>query len=279
MKRFFLFSVAALFLSACGDDATTKFTAASGTITAAVATTNLTTLQNGAQLTFTGAPAGTANGAREDFYASCVTKAPTTKVDADGDHIGTQTRTYACTNVAGDTRAYLYTQNGTATETDKDDADPKSGWKFEYDITGGHNGGGRGPETWEFKGFWELTKATTSFTYASDYKSTNTNTRTGSYVGGGTWSHTVTPTDMANPFTGGGAITFGGFYAYTFTVDSVQTQYVFKMTSENLTYGAGTCTNFFNAGSYTYTDGGGNLIKVTHTDCDTRTTTFNGTTI
>lgn len=273
MKKYVLYFAIPFFLTACGESK--KFDKASGTITQAVAAANISTMTSGATINFTSPTNKPSARGEDNMYAACTTKTPTTTTDADSDQISTQTRVYACKDISFAGRAITYSQNGTATIVDKDDNDAKSGWKFSYDITGGHSQG----ETWEYKGFWELTKATTSFTYDSDYKGTSTNTRSGTYVGGGTWSHTVTPTDMNNPFTGGGDMNFSGFYAYTFTVDGTQTQYVFKMSSSGLKYGATPCTNFFKEGSYTYTDASNNTISVTHTSCTARTVKFNDTTL
>jgi len=270
MKKFSILALALGFLVVgCGSDeaAGPKFAAASGTITKAAATANLAQLQSGAALNFT-TPNGNP-GTRDDFYAACTTKDPVTTVDNDSDNVATQTRTYACSNITGDRNTY--SQNGTSTTTDKDDNDAKAGWTYSYDITGGHEG-----EDWTYSGFWDLAKTATTFLYTSDYKGTNTQKRGDSYIGGGSFAHTITPTDMNDPFSGGGTMSFEGYYAYTFTVDSVVTNYVFKMTSTDLTYGASPCTNFFKTGSYTYTDASNNTIKVTHTNCTTRTAEYNG---
>jgi len=287
MKSFFAFSFAALLLSACGDDAaTSKFTAASGTITAATATANKSTLESGAKLTFTGAPTNSPSVRREDdTFASCTTKNPTTEVDADSDQIKTQTRTFACNDVAvvGHT-GQTQSRNGTVTVTDTDDSDAKSGWKFTYDMSGNYKSSTQ-TNTYDYRGFWQLVKDATSYTYSSDYKGTSSENvaRAVNYTstGGGTWSHKVTPVDMTNPYTGGGAIEFSGFYAYTFTVDSKQENYVFKMSSTGLKYGpVGSCNKFFKEGSYTYTDAANNTITYTFTDCDTTPTVkYNTTTI
>ncbi len=287
MKRLFVFSAAALFLSACGDDASTSFTAASGTVTKAVATSNKGTMQSGAKLVFSGGtPTNSPSGVREDdVYAACTTKNPTTEVDADSDQIKTQTRTYACSNIAqGES---TLTRNGTVTVTDKDDADANSGWKFAYDMTGSYKYSTRAEQTntYSYKGFWELTKDATTITYASDYRGEGSETRDGvaeTYVGGGTWSHKITPTDMTNPYTGGGSIEMGGFYAFNWTEDSKTKNYVFKMSSTGLKYGHHTtCTQFFKEGSYSYTDASNNVITYTfNPDCTTApTVTYNTETI
>ncbi len=264
-------SLVTLALVGCGGT-DPKFAAASGTISQADATANKTAIVSGAVLSFS-SPTGKPSVRDVDAFDACTTKTPDPAVDADSDHISTQTRTYACTNVA--LRDGTQNQNGTATVTDKDDADPKSGFRFEYAVTGSHSGG----ETWDFAGFWDLTKSDTSMTYSSDYAGTYTFTRSGSGTSGGTWSHTITPTDMANPYTGGGAITMSGYYAYNFTISSVTTNFVFSMSSTNLTYGANPCSGFYNGGSYTYTDASANTITVEFTACGTYTVKYNGTTI
>lgn len=262
-------------LSGCGGTtaAGPKFAAPVGTVSQTTATTNKAALVSGATLNFTN-PANKPSVRELDDLDSCTTKTPTTTVDADSDNISTQTRVYACTNIAA--RAITYTQNGTATITDKDDADPNAGFRYEYAITGSHSGG----ESWDYSGFWDLTKSTTTLIYSSDFSGTYANTRSSTGTYGGTWSHTITPTNMATPYTTGGAIEFSGYFAYNFTESSVTTNYVFKMTSTGLTYGNSPgCTNFYNGGSYSFTDAAGNVITVEYTSCSAYTVKYNGTTI
>lgn len=275
LKAGVLFLIPVLALIGCGDDATStaKFTAASGTITAATVTANKTAIIDGAKLSFsspTGLPTG--DGTRD--LDSCTTKTPadTATTDADSDGISTQTRTYACTNVT-DSRDNV-SVNGTATTTDKDDADPKGGFRFEYDIAGSYSS--RGGETFTYKGFWDLTKSATSFIYTSDYSGVFSNSRASTGYYGGTWATTITPTDMANPYSAGGALEYAGFLAYKLTEGSGTTNFVFTLSSTGLTYGAGICPNFYSGGSYTFTDASANAIKVTFTDCNTVSVTYNG---
>jgi len=193
MKKFLAFSFAALFLSACGDDASTSFTAASGTLTAAIVTANSATLSGGVVPAFTGAPTNSPSGVREDddLYSTCTTKSPTTEVDADSDQIKTQTRTYKCTGIAHGNGTN--DRNGTATVTDKDDNDALSGFKFAYDMTGAYKQTARSQtNNYSYKGFWELTKDTTTITHTSDFRGYSDEVRDGVTDGGtygGTWRH------------------------------------------------------------------------------------------
>jgi len=279
------------FLASCGsDEAGSYYTAASGTISEATATSLASTMTNAVKLSFT-QPAELPSGFTRDTFDSCTTQDPATTEDADSDLIAkTKKKTYACTDVPHGT--IVMDQNGSYTVTDKDDTSATSGYRYEYDITGGHSparSGARGDsETYSYKGFFDLTKgADGGYAYTSNFQgfgenvSTERAAYTNKYTYGSTWSHTMTPTDAADP-TAGGTVTMGGFWGYKVEVTGTDpggaTNYDFvsKVTSEGLTYGGTGCSNFFSAGSITFEDAAANKVVFTYT-CSAVTRTYNGT--
>lgn len=257
----------------------------SGTLSETEALARKSTIQSELVISFTqpaGMPSVTGIGARDDVFASCTTTTPETATDADGDKIAAAlTKTYSCSGVAG-TRSTTYNLSGTASETDKDDANALAGYRYEFDMEGSHESSRSNSESYTYAGFFDLTLNGTAYAFTSNYQSVGQNTdssmgATATWTAGSTWNHTITPdTDPAT-----GTATMGGYWGYKVEVSgsfpSVSaTDFVLAVASESLKYKKDSCTSFFNGGMVTLTDGDGNVLKyVFKADCGTPTVTFN----
>ena len=282
MRTLFFISFLALGLAACSQDPE-FFTTASGTLDKDTATSNKGSLETSAKFPTNGSPSGMPTFTRGDSeetaspYAGCTTKDPATTTDADSDGVKTQKTTWNCKDIDTD-RAAKATRIGTMTVTDNDDSDANSGYKYSYAVDASYKNGTTHDITYSYNGFWEMVKAATTVVYSSKYKGTFAGTEHGEKqdsVSGGTFSYTITPTDMAHVYNAGTA-EYSGFFAYNWS----NKNYVFKTTGTGLKYDH-SCGNFYTEGTVSYTDGSSNTVTLNWGDsaCDAPTVKYNDTAI
>jgi len=286
MRLRILYLLSLAVLSACGNKNGSFYTAPTGTLDSTNASTAKSQLATSAVVSFT-KPGDVTAPSRATFPSSCYTADPTTKVDADGDGIALKSvYTFNCSNTAGSGNSY--TMKGSFTEADKDDtagSNHAGGWRYDLDYTmtlasarASTNG------NYTLQGFFELTKGTANYTYASNYQmafsgATSPTRATYDITFGSTWNHTITPDDMTQPKKTG-SITFSGFWGYKYNVStraSASGELVLQGSSEGLKYDQA-CTYFYKEGTITFKAGTGSMTMTY--GCDTATVVkLNGTTI
>ncbi|MEQ1875521.1 MAG: hypothetical protein ABL958_02675 [Bdellovibrionia bacterium] len=223
---------------------------------------------------------------RDADFSSCASATAFDTTDADGDGIVVHLAAkFACKGITGD-GGYTSDLSGSFEQKDLDDTKDwaEGGYLFDYNMVFKTVLDASNSFSYRFKGYYKSENTGTSFTQAADFHYGVTgihNALTIDYLWRGTYTSTITPTDMTMPYAAGTSSMTGFFTArggYGSGTSATTVNVVFKIVGADLVYDTA-CANYYRSGTYTFSDAGGNAIVYTY-DCNAATTrTYNGVTL